>query len=676
MNRWMRLVGAWTLACAAAAADAADSPAAVPIKAFFAEPRMARPVLSPDGQYLAVHVGNEKTGRRDLMVIELGPSPKATIVARFADSDIDEVHWVNRRRLVFTLKNTPQSWDVAPCPGLWASNHDGTERRRLIRNDCIIRQEDTRPSLTQARELLPNHSFVRVLRDGSDDVMIERRNLSDDDRRETIGLKQLSVLDTSLLRLNTVTAQVRAVAVPGYPAGPQRWLVDQNGAARLVYTTGGGQTDLHWRAGDDAAWQKIPGVEPQGFEPVTIGPDGELYAVATRDDAARTRALFRFDRQALKLSPEPIVGIAGFDFLGEPIFDHRQRKLIGVRYTGDATSTVWLDESMKQLQARVDKLVPDRVNLLHVAECGCSRWVVVQSYSDRQPDLFLIYDRESDRVNPIGSALPEIDPRRMAERDFVRFDARDGLSIPLHVTKPAGKGPWPMVVLVHGGPWVRGGSWQWTAESQFLASRGYLVIEPEYRGSRGYGSRHWQAGWKQLGLKMQDDLADAARWAINAKLADPQRVCIAGAGYGGYAALMGLARDPQLYRCGVAWAAVTDLELMFEQRWRSEMPDDWRLYGMSTLVGDRSQDAWQLAATSPMKQADRIRRPLLLAFGGDDKRVPIEHGSKFRDAVKKVNDLVEWIEYANEGHGFSKPENRYDFYGRMEKFLDTHLQAK
>ncbi len=220
----------------------------------------------------------------------------------------------------------------------------------------------------------------------------------------------------------------------------------------------------------------------------------------------------------------------------------------------------------------------------------------------------------------------------MATRDFVHIKARDGHAFAVHVTRPAGKGPWPAVVLVHGGPFMRGGSWHWDAESQFLASRGYIVVEPEFRDSTGFGDKLFRAGWKQWGL------------------ADGKRVCIAGASYGGYATLMGLIRDPDLYRCGVAWAAVTDIGLLYSPTW-GDLSEVWKQYGMPVLVGDPEKDAAQFDATSPLKQADRVTQPLLLAFGGTDRRVPMTHGTRFRDAVRKTNSQVEWIEYADEGHG-------------------------
>jgi dienelactone hydrolase len=655
---------------AAAAATAPATPAAVPIKSFFGPTSMARPVLSPDGKRMAVLAGNDITGHRDLVVLTFGPPLSAKLAARFSDADVAQVRWVNNERLVFTLTDQTETYDNNICPGLWAVNHDGTESRRLVKNDCW-RYLVTNAAPIGSRELPANHRLLSVLRDGSSDVVIERFNY--DGRRE--------LRDTTPLRLNTQTGQAVGAAKPGYPDNVVHWEFDLKGQPRLAIAAEGGKATIHWRTAEDAPWQAIATVDRYlggegGFNPMEIGPDDELYATAWRNDTANTSALFRFDRKALKLEPEPLVGVTGFDFRGTAIFDHAKRRLVGVHYVGDAAGTVWLDGEMKQLQARIDKRLPGLVNRLHVPECGeCTPWIVVETFSDRQPALFLLWNRQSDALQSVGSAKPAIPAKLMAERDFIRFPARDGLSIPMHVTKPAGRGPWPAVVLLHGGPWVRGGSWQWTDESQFLASRGYLVLEPEFRGSNGYGRKHLHAGFKQWGLKMQDDVTDATRWAIDKKLADPQRICLAGASYGGYSTLMGLIREPEMYRCGVAWLAVTDINLMYDISW-SDSSEDFKRYGMPARIGDQLKDAAQLEETSPLKQAHRLKQPLLLAFGAGDARVPLDHGTKFRDAVRKTNSQVDWIVYNGEGHGLFKPENRFDFYERMEKFLATHLQAK
>jgi dipeptidyl aminopeptidase/acylaminoacyl peptidase len=232
----------------------------------------------------------------------------------------------------------------------------------------------------------------------------------------------------------------------------------------------------------------------------------------------------------------------------------------------------------------------------------------------------------------------------------------------------------PMVVMVHGGPYVRGTEFGWDPTAQFLASRGYAVLEPEFRGSTGYGLGLFKAGMKQWGLSMQDDIADSVQWAVAQGHADPERVCIMGGSYGGYATLMGLIKDPGLYRCGIAYAAVTDIPLMLEgMLWQSDTPDEYRKYGAPIMLGDVHADAERFAATSPLRQAARIKRPLLLAHGSDDRRVPVVHFTKLRSALEAHRADAEFMEYSGEGHGWSVSKTSIDFWTRVERFLDKHI---
>jgi dipeptidyl aminopeptidase/acylaminoacyl peptidase len=333
---------------------------------------------------------------------------------------------------------------------------------------------------------------------------------------------------------------------------------------------------------------------------------------------------------------------------------------------------------MKEIQKAVDLALPATVNLLTVpARPGSSR-VLIESYSDTQPAQFILYDSKTGLFNPVGSAYPKIQAASMGRQEPLRYKARDGLEIPGLLTLPPGgiKKNLPMVVLVHGGPWVRGSRWSWNPETQFLASRGYAVLGVEFRGTTGLGVRHFEAGFKQWGMAMQNDVADGTRWAIAQGIADPKRICIAGSSYGGYATLMGLANDPDLYRCGFEWLGVTDIELMYTGTWfsnRSDVSEGYMLYAMPMMVGDRGKDAVQLKATSPIQQAARIRQPLLLAYGSRDTRVPLHHGKKFYSAVTRTNDNVEFVAYSGEGHGWSLPKNRIDFWRRVEKFLDKNI---
>lgn len=650
-------------AISAVAAPAAEAP--IPVTDFFSAEAMSQPVLSPSGKYLAVRMANAK-GRRLLGVIKLDPPRQAKSVVSFFDADVADVQWVNDDRLVFNVNDLQSAYADSMAPGLYAVDRTGENLRTLVRRQWQFISQATN---IVSRELPPNHRLLRVLRDGSADVLIERLNF-DENHRE--------FANATLLRLDTLTGRTRAVET-GLAQSPQSWWADAAGQPLVAVSRAAGQDSVHWRASVTEPWSVVSSGPAYfrrsgDFRPWTLGADGQLYVLATRSDEDRTSALFRFDAASRRLEAQPVVAVQGFDFTGRLIFNHQTHQLLGVRYTSDATDTRWLSAEMQALQVSADKQLPGVINLLDVAECGCSRWLLVTSYSDRQSPVYSLYDRETRQFEPIGQARPKLDARRMAARDFVRIKARDGQMMPLHVTRPPGQGPWPTVILVHGGPQVRGGSWHWDGDSQFLASRGYLVVEPEFRGSAGYGAKLFRAGWKQWGLAMQDDVADATRWAIDQGLADAKRVCIAGASYGGYATLMGLIRDPQLYRCGVAWAAVTDIGLLYSLQW-SDLPEAWKEYGMPLLIGDPVKDAAQFEATSPLKQAARVTQPLLLAFGGSDRRVPMEHGTRFREAVRQTNPQVEWIDYPDEGHGWFKPENRYDFWQRVEQFLARQLAA-
>jgi dipeptidyl aminopeptidase/acylaminoacyl peptidase len=339
---------------------------------------------------------------------------------------------------------------------------------------------------------------------------------------------------------------------------------------------------------------------------------------------------------------------------------------------------------MKRLQETVDERFPGRINRLSCQRCTqADAAVLVRSSSDREPGQLWIYRAKpaegQSEWQAVARLMPGIDPRQMAEVDFQRIKARDGNDLPVWLTLPKGVSPGkpaPAVVLVHGGPWVRNGYWAWDATPQFLASRGYLVIEPEFRGSSGYGYDHYRAGWKQWGQSMQNDVADALLWAQKVGLATG-RACIAGASYGGYSTLMGLVRHPELYRCGVAWLAVTDLDLYVTGSWRVE--DDiasvWRQQTIPELVGDAQNDAAMLAANSPVLLADKIKAPVFLAFGEADQRVPLAHGERMRAAMKKAGNSPEWVTYDGEGHGWYLLKNKVDFAQRMERFLARHLQG-
>jgi dipeptidyl aminopeptidase/acylaminoacyl peptidase len=320
----------------------------------------------------------------------------------------------------------------------------------------------------------------------------------------------------------------------------------------------------------------------------------------------------------------------------------------------------------------VDKALPGRH---HDLSRGGNR-LLIHSSSDVDPGAWHLYDLDARRLEFVAAKRKAITPEAMPRREPVRYPARDGLEIPAYVTLPPGREAkaLPLVLYVHGGPWVRGATWHWRDEPAFLAAQGYAVLEPEFRGSTGFSRRLFQGGWKEWGRAMQDDLLDGVDWLAQRGTIDPSRVCIMGASYGGYAVMMGLARDPERYRCGINYLGVTDIMLMFDVAWSDMSNTDFLRYNAKELIGDPERDAAQFKATSPLANAAKVRAPVLMAYGGADRRVPVVHGERTRDALRNGGARVDWVVYADEGHGFLREANRFDFYGRVAKFLGEHLK--
>jgi len=619
---------------------------------------MSEPVLSPDGKRLAVIIGTQ-AGHDQLAMIDLDDRSKPRVIASFSDADVASVQWVNDRRVVFKVHDvSDKHWFN---PGLFAVNQDGSELRRLIETGPSPMQTGT--SIV-SRTLPYEWKLHSTIHDGSDDVLVERT------QADNVGSK----FQVDLARLNTVDRKLKSLGA-GAPDGTLAWVVDDHGTPRIAQTIVEGKSRTYWRTQE--TWSLIS--ESDYFKegslaPFHVGRDGTIYVLAYSSNRD-TLALHRFDVQKKMADAEPIVTIKGYDLDGRFLVDTQTGKVLGLHYESDAENTVWFDKEFAVIQKDIDKMLPSTTNTITCGHCEESPYLLISSSSDRQPPVYSLFDRKTRRLERVGASRPWIDATQMGMSDVTRFTARDGLSIPVKVTYPKGgskNGPYPTVVLVHGGPFIRGIHWAWNSQTQFLASIGYAVIEPDFRGSEGYGRKHYRAGWKQWGAAMQDDVADAALWATKEKIADASRMCIAGASYGGYATLMGLVRNPELFRCGIDWVGVTDINLMYSITW-SDANEINRQYGMPTLIGDPAKDKAKLAAASPILNAKKITQPLLLAYGGFDVRVPVEHGREFKSAVTSTNKDVEYVEYPTEAHGWRLLETNIDFWTRVDKFLSRNI---
>lgn len=663
----------WGLACAGnlAAAPPPAAPASgsgkhtpPPAESFVRSPQLVTAQISPSGQRVALIV-TTPAGRRVMAVRSLAEGGATKTVGVFSDADVNQVRWVNDERLVFDAFQ-PGVQIVEGGAGTFAVNHDGSDYRELI----AWRQSNAILGSRIERRGLPYGWFVwGTLDDGSDDILVYRRT-TDGSGDGMLG---------ALARLNTRTGGLTTLS-SGAPPFATHWVLDAQRQLRVVATTRDGRSRLHWKKPGTDSWTVVldePALDAGVLTPRYLENDGTL--IVEGRNGRDTTALLALDLASGRFEPEPLVALAGFDLAAALEFDSQTRQVVGVHTRASRPASVWFDERLQGIQAAVDAALPGRFNRLHCGRCQSTQHFVVFSKSDQHPGEFLHYDHNLRRLQPLGARLPWVAPAQQGRRSFHRVTARDGLVLPVVVTHPPGVAPdaqpataLPTVMLVHGGPWLRGGDLGWSGHAQFLATRGYRVLEVDFRGSDGYGWRHFQAGWKQWGGAMQDDLADAVAWAAKEGLTDPARVCLVGSSYGGYAALMSLIRHPETYRCGVSFAGVTDIGLLYNARW-GDLSEQGKRFSLPTLVGDPKADAELLKASSPLARVAEIKRPVLLAWGLLDIRVPPEHAERFVKAARAAGVKIETLSWGEEAHGFSSVANHADYLRRMEAFLAREL---
>jgi dipeptidyl aminopeptidase/acylaminoacyl peptidase len=659
----------WSLPVAHAQTTTASS---APLSAtlLFRNADVLRPTLSPDGQHMAVLARrSDKRDRLNIAVINLDTN-RSVFVTPFDDSDVVEMHWVNSNRLIFTTGNIlDAAGNAAPWRqgGMFAIDRDGQNARRLVsplgNGDAIV--------------LRPRYSvFLQAVGEGSDDVIV--------------GSNESNIEALDVYRLNTRTARKTLLSFEA-PGESRLWVLDKAGVPRATMTQVRTRSASYWRASDTAKWQRLWEGEftDQGSVVVGIDFDGSLLvsthqggralptapggsfanSVSASNPAMRdTAGLARADAQTGQLK-EWLFAHGRVDH-GDPVFDPVKKKLVGVRFTDERAQTHWLDESWRSVQRAIDQALPGQTN--HFTPPQQGKRMLVISTSARHPGSIYEYDFASRRLKFLFDFRSGNPPEAMAEARYVKFPARDRLPLAAVITTPAvaaNNRPLPTVVIVPGGPWVPSPCLCWDAEAQYFAQRGFAVIVPSFRGQTGLGYRHFVSGNRQWGLAMQDDIADAVDYAIKQGISDPSRIAIMGASYGGYAALQAAAKTPSLYKAAIAMAAPTDLQLFQSITWADYSDTAFQKFIAPVLIGDESKDAEQLRATSPVNNAATVAGPVLLAYGGEDRRIPQQHGTRMKDALERAGKSVEWLYRSNEGHGFTLLENRMEYYSRAEAMI-------
>jgi len=492
-------------------------------------------------------------------------------------------------------------------------------------------------------------------------------DLHDHSNEIIVALNQRKKEIFDAYRLNVETGELACIAEN--PGTIDHWVTDHEGKIRAATTTDGVNASLLYRDSPEQAWRTILTTTfRESFNPQFFTFDNRrLYGVSNlgRDKLAAIELDLDTGREVQVLAENLQVDISVLNY-------SRKRKVLTLAiFTNWKTERIFFDQPTQALYQELEGRLPG-YEVVVISADDDETVFVVRTFSDRSLGAFFLYDSQSGALTKLADRAPWLPEDQLAEMKPIEYQARDGLTIHGYLTLPAGREPksLPVVINPHGGPWHRD-SWTFSPEVQFLVNRGFAVMQMNFRGSTGYGRKFWEAGFKEWGGKMQDDITDGVHWLIQQGLADSERVAIYGASYGGYAVLEGLVKTPDLYAAGVDYVGVSNLFTFFKT-----IPPYWAPYleMMYEMVGHPEKDKDWFQQHSPALNAEKIRRPLLVAQGAKDPRVNIDESNQIVEALRRRGVEVEYIVKENEGHGFQNEENRFEFYEIMEKFLQTHLR--
>lgn len=642
----------------------------IPVETFFRRAEFNQMVLSPNGEKLAAV--SPLKGRGNLVVIDLTKRSRQVITS-FEQMDVANFHWVNNRRLCMRVADGQDVTGAVTYRGTYCINDDGSELRDFTRLGVAA-------SGAAGSGTLVNMTPLRSAGEDSPEYIMQ------------MPMRTSSSFD--LYRFNTLTGKSTLLTFDS-PGNVSSWVLDRNRVPRVAVSDADRVGKETWtmrsvwhRAGEGAKWEKlfeykVTWGQPHGemMAPIAFDFDNTTLYVSSNIGGRDKRGIFKYDTVNKKMGElvfeHPLIDVAG-----GLLFSADKKKLVGIRYSAEMPATKWFDAELDTLQKQLDATVPGNVNQIGVAEEKTKK-LLVTSVSPTNAGEYFLFDNEKKAIEPLVKRREWLPVNLMSERKFIKYKARDGLEIPAWVTIPRGSDGknLPLIVNIHGGPHVRGYSglsgWGRWPEAQFFASRGYVVLEPEPRGSVEYGRKHYELSFKQWGLTMQDDITDGALHLVKEGIVDKNRMCLHGGSYGGYATLQGVVKDPDLWKCGSPFVAVSDLFLLQNvQHSDIARGSDALETEYTVVVGDSKRDYDLFMLTSPAKNTDKIKVPLLMAMGSDDVRVPLIHAEEFVKNLRRSGGKVELVVYTGEGHGFNKDENVIDHYTRLEKFFAQHIGEK
>jgi len=623
------MAGICLIAVTFACAPKEKMPRIIPMKDFFRNPETVSFRLSPDGQYLAflkpwqtrlnVHV--QKTGE-----------DQVSRITSATERDIAGYFWASNSRIAYVQdKGGDENFR------LYAVNIDGSEDKDLT-------------------------PFEKVRVQLIDD-------LKDDDEHVLAGMNKRDPRFFDAYRVNVLTGEMEMIAQN--PGNIVSWETDHEGKLRAAVTSDGVNRSLLYRDTEKDDFEVLLTTSfKETLSPLFFTYDNKNLYVASNIGRDKT-AIYEYDvkekKQTNLLAENPDVDV-------ENLLRSDKRKIVtGVSFYTDKRQYHFFDDERAKLQQDIESRLPGyEVTLTNTSRDETK--ALVYAGSDRTLGSYYFYDRTTGDFRKLADVGPWLVEAELAEMKPITYTARDGLTIHGYLTLPQGLKPnkLPVVINPHGGPWARD-VWGYNPEVQFLANRGYAVLQVNFRTSTGYGRQFWEAGFKQWGLKIQDDITDGVKWLIDQGIADPKRIGIYGGSFGGYATLAGLAFTPDLYACGVDYVGVSNLFTLIKT-----VPPYWEPLRQMfyEMMGDPEKDKELYEKVSPVFHADNIKVPVLVAQGANDPRVNKAESDQIVEALKKRGIEVVYMVKDNEGHGFQNEENRFDFYRAMEEFLGKHLGGR
>lgn len=603
----------------------------IPLENFFKNPEKSSFQISPNGQFISYMKPWEEGNRRMNVYVKPFDSEEEIRITNAKKRSLYGYFWLNNNRIAYVQdKGGDENIHI------YAVDIDGS-------NDI---------------DLTPFENIQARITD----------DLEEDENFILIELNKNNPQVHDVYRLNVNNGDLELIAKnPGNISG---WMTDNDGKLRIALTSDGVNSSILYRDNEKDDFQEILTTNfKESVSPLFFTFDNnEIYVSSNRH--RDKSSIYKFDLQK-GIETDLIFEHPDVDVYS--LMRSKKRKLItGVSFYTDKQNYKFYDSWRRDLQLSLENKIPGvevRLSSLSKDETKA----IIVAFSDRSRGTYYYYDIQKDELTMLAELSPWLKTDDMAKMSPIKYESRDGLIIHGYLTLPINynKGDRiPVVVNPHGGPWVRD-YWGFNSEIQFLANKGYAVFQMNYRGSTGYGRSFWEKSFKQWGKDMQNDITDGVNWLIDEGIADPDKIAIYGASYGGYATLAGLTFTPDLYACGVDYVGVSSLFTFMES-----MPPYWELYRsmMYEMVGHPDNDKELLASASPLLHIDKIKAPLFIAQGANDPRVKKSESDQIVEALKQKGIDVPYMVKDDEGHGFYNEENQFDFYRAMDDFLKKYLK--